>query len=97
MAVETAADRSAFLADFGAAVTWSGGGSATAILDQAYEEVGFPGAVSVGSRAPMLRAREADFSAVAVGTTLTVDGTGYRLAEKHPDGTGMVLLMLETV
>lgn len=94
MAVESAADRSAFLADFGSTVTWSGG-SATAIYDQAYEEAEFPGAVSIGSRRPMLRAREADFAAVAVGTSVTVDGDTWRVAEKHPDGTGMTMILLE--
>lgn len=93
MAVETAADRALMLADFGVTVTYGASSSFTGIFDAGYELVSL-GEVGVTSNQPRLTARTSDVSAIAIGTTLTVDGVTYTLQEQQPDGTGITVLLL---
>ncbi|MBS1188913.1 MAG: hypothetical protein H6R10_705 [Rhodocyclaceae bacterium] len=51
----------------------------------------------VGGRQPTLLCSSADVSTVARNTAITVNGTGYTVADLRPDGVsgGMTLLILE--
>lgn len=93
MAVETEADRAALLRDFGVTVTYSGG-SFTAIHDSAFELLPLGEVIGVATTQPRLLARTSDVSALARGTTLTVNGINHKLEEHQPDGTGFTLLLL---
>lgn len=99
MPVESAADRAAFLADFGVEVTINAAVSPnvfTAIFDNAYAEAAFGQGAPIAASAPVLRARTADIGDLDEGVQVTVEGTAYRVAEKpHHDGTGMSEVILE--
>lgn len=100
MAVETDTDRSAFLADFGQAITIADGSPTetfTAIFDNAYITAEFGAAVGVASREPVLLARTTDVSSLANDTSLTIGGVSYLLKRQEPDGTGISTLILEIV
>jgi hypothetical protein len=104
MAVESAADRAAFLDvdEFGLSVTYTraGGGVSVfaGIVDEVDEMMGLtdPGIVSAS---PVLTCRTADLpTGAGEGDTLSIDGDTYAVAAppRH-DGTGMTTLTLEAV
>ncbi len=85
-------DLTAFLADFGEAVTLNGV-AGTAIFDADYAVANAGGGVA--STAPVLQLRTADVPALPVGKGVVVRGVNYTIAEHQPDGTGWSLLLLE--
>lgn len=103
MAVETLADRTVMVADFGVACTGSpiGGGSVsfTAIYDaqHALEEAG--GFVAFSLDQPRLTCITSQISSLAEGDTVTVPvdsvDTDYTIRVIMPDGTGITELALE--
>lgn len=105
MAVESAADRAAFFADFGDSAVWTpAGGSASAPIaghfdDEFFEALGDTGAGVSGSQ-PRFECRAADVAGIAAGDDLAVtpahsaSATAYKVAEVRPDGTGMMTIWL---
>lgn len=91
MAVETDADRAAYLADFGVTAIY-GGSSFTVIYDRPYVDTG-----DMAGYAPEAMARTADVTSagVEVGEAITIDGTAFTVRRIEPDGTGMTVLGLE--
>ena len=97
MAIETAADRAAFLDsdEFGAVVTVAGV-SVPGIFDAAYLAEDILGAGLQGA-SPRLTCRTADVAGAAEGAAVVVDGAAYTLRRQEPDGTGMTVLILTEV
>lgn len=96
MAVESAADRLAFLSadEFGATAT-IGGTSVSGILDTESAEIDFgDGLVDHVAAMPRFECRSADVSGVAQGDEVTISGTTYTVADIRADGTGMTVLHL---
>ena len=104
MAVESAADRAAFVStdDFATAATYAtpGGSSAslTGVFDDPHLPVIMGERVASSDRRPTFWCQSADLPNDAaggnVGDTLTVGGTTYKVADHEPDGQGMTLLIL---
>lgn len=96
MAVETADDRAALLADYGVTVTKADTTTFTAIFDETFIEVDPTGATrAVESSDPQIMARTADVSALVHGSLLTISGSSYKVIGIEPDGTGITTLILE--
>lgn len=103
MAVESAADRAAFLDadEFGAAATYTPASGTPAALDGIFDDpqinANFNG-VDVSDSRPTFFCRSTDLPAGAVGgdagDRLTVQGTTYRVADLEPDGQGMTRVVL---
>ena len=74
------------------------GGTATpitVIFDNEYQVAQFTQAESqIEASGPRATCREADVAGVAHGDALQVRGVVYTVAEVHPDGTGLVVLVL---
>lgn len=103
MAIETAADRLTFLDadEFGVEAVFAGLADPVAgIFDAEYfgDLDGLGGAV-VETTQPVFRCRAADVASIANGAALTipVDGadTAFTVTSKQPDGTGMIVLLLQ--
>lgn len=80
-----------------AVYTPAGGEGATipVVFRSDYEAAQAPGTDgSVESAAPVATCRESDVPAAAHGSTLSVRGVTYTVVEIHPDGTGLVDLIL---
>lgn len=99
MAVESAADRLVFLADFGQSVTYTvqGGSSATitVIFDNQFIEVDSGGTVGFAVQQPRLTCRTQDVSNCTEGDTFVISGTTYLSRIVQDDGTGMTEIVLE--
>jgi hypothetical protein len=93
MSVETAADRSAMLADYGTTVTKANASTFTAIFDNDFLAVDLDES-EVESTEPTLLARTADVSGLAHGDSLTISAVSYTVRGIQPDGTGMTQIML---
>jgi len=93
MSVETAADRSAMLADYGTTVTKTDASTFTAIFDNDFLAVDLDES-EVESTEPTLLARTADVSGLAHGDSLTISAVSYTVRGIQPDGTGMTQIML---
>ena len=93
MSVETAADRTALLADYGTTVTKTDASTFTAIFDNDFLAVDLDES-EVESTEPTLLARTADVSGLAHGDSLTISSTSYTVRGIQPDGTGMTQIML---
>jgi hypothetical protein len=93
MSVETAADRSALLNDYGTTVTKADASTFTAIFDNDFLAVDLDES-EVESTEPTLLARTADVSGLAHGDSLTISSTSYTVRGIQPDGTGMTQIML---
>lgn len=94
MAVETAEDREAMLADFGIVVTLPGATTITGILDSGYLAVDVED-TEVESSEPVLTCRTIDVSALTHGSQLTISGSSYYVRGIQPDGTGITTLILD--
>lgn len=107
MAVESAADRAAFIssAEFGASAVYTPtAGAASDPIDGLFDNpsrsaaIGDIGAIDA---APSFFCRASDLPTAAVGDagdSLVVDGDGsYQVTAIEPDGAGMVLLRLGAV
>lgn len=99
MAVESAADRLAMLADFGQSITYTvQGGSAatiTGIFDAQFVEVDAGGNVGVAYQQPRLMARTSDVINCTEGDTFIISGVTYLSRIVQDDGTGMTMILLE--
>lgn len=99
MAVELAADREIFLADFGvtASFTPSGGAASdiTVIFDNEYLDVDIGGAVAFATRQPKVLCRDGEISGIAEGDQMVISGATYIVRVVMPDGTGMTEVLLE--
>lgn len=106
MAVESAADRLAFLNsdDFGVTATYipahqGTSASINGIFDNEYIEVSLEGDASVASRQPVFICRTADIEATSgggeEGDWLRIGSVDYKTREFKPDGTGMTVIVLE--
>lgn len=101
MAVESAADRAAFVADFGVAATWTKVSAATAsltVLIQAKHDLsaGFElNGTELLTTDYIIEAPESDLSGVVQGETITIGTTVYRIIAATPDGTGWMELITE--
>jgi hypothetical protein len=93
MSVETAADRTALLADYGTTVTKADTSTFTGIFDNDFLAVDLDES-EVESTEPTLLARTADVSGLAHGDTLTISAVSYTVRGIQPDGTGMTQIML---
>ena len=93
MSVETAADRTAMLADYGSTVTKADASTFTGIFDNDFLAVDVDES-EVESSEPTLLARTADVSSLAHGDTLTISAVNYTVRGIQPDGTGMTQIML---
>jgi len=93
MSVETAADRSALLNDYGTTVTKADTSTFTGIFDNDFLAVDLDES-EVESTEPTLLARTADVSGLAHGDTLTISAVSYTVRGIQPDGTGMTQIML---
>lgn len=106
MAVESAADRSAFFraTGFGTTVTWTPQGGSAATLEAIFDDhtvidEGFGrGAVPVQARSAQLLLSEADLpDGASRGDAVSVDGGSYDVKSIRPDGTGLAVVTLESV
>jgi len=79
---------------FAVDATWNGVTPVTVIFDQAYFS-DTPGTAGIESSKPVALAIEAEMDGVAQGDTLAIGATTYTVAEVHPDGTGLIALVLE--
>jgi hypothetical protein len=99
MAVETADDRTALLADFGVSATYTpAGGQATAvtvIFDSDFQEADAGGSITFAIEIPRVLAKTADFASAAEGDSLVIGGVTYTILVVMPDGQGMTELRLE--
>lgn len=86
-------DLTVFLADFGETVTLNGV-AVTAVFDADYASAG-AGPLGLASTSPALTVPTASVPASPVGKPAVVRGVSYTIAEHHPDGTGMSVLLLE--
>jgi hypothetical protein len=93
MSVETAADRTALLADYGTTVTKADASTFTGIFDNDFLAVDLDES-EVESTEPTLLARTADVSGLAHGDSLTISAVSYTVRGIQPDGTGMTQIML---
>ena len=93
MSVETAADRSAMLADYGTTVTKTDASTFTGIFDNDFLAVDLDES-EVESTEPTLLARTVDVSGLAHGDSLTISAVSYTVRGIQPDGTGMTQIML---
>lgn len=89
-----------YFADFGEAVTWSGG-TFDALFDLPVLMTNDQMAAAryssdVLSQAPQLTAILADIGALAAGDTVTIRSTAYTVRTVEPDGTGLVLITVTT-
>lgn len=96
MAVETAADRSAFVGDFGESFKLGQAhaftGTITGIFDLEYVEIGD----AIQGKHPVLTCVTADITAVEVDgyVTRVSNGKEYKVRVIEADGTGMTQLIL---
>ncbi len=86
--MELVEDLSAFMTDFAVDCTVNGS-SVRGIFDRTYSDV-----LGMVNNQPQLMCIASDVPSVAAGQTVVVNSTNYTIAEVHPDGTGMVLLIL---
>ena len=65
------------------------------IFDNEYQAAQFAQAdAEFESSGPRATCRESEVAEVAHGDTLTLRGTTYTVTEVHPDGTGLMVLIL---
>lgn len=106
MAVETAADRLTFFDadEFAVDVTYTPlSGSAiafTGIFDDAHLAVEMGGEAAVSTTAPVLTCRADDLDTLSLGEArqgdgVEIGGASYTVTDVQPDGTGIVMLVLE--
>jgi len=74
---------------------YNGTDTVRVIFDKAwYQDT--PGTAGIASTQPMALAELANLPAAAADDTLVINGTTYTVTEVHPDGTGLVMLLLRT-
>lgn len=78
---------------FAVAAIYNGTKQINIIFDKAYFE-DRPGTAGIASSQPMALVESALVPNAAAGDTLEIDATIYTVTEVHPDGTGLVMLLL---
>ncbi len=73
-------------ADFGGGLLVDG------VFDATYAN-----ALGIGGTQPVLLCKAGEVTSVTRGDVVTLNGEAFSVAEKKPDGTGMVTLVLESV
>ena len=89
-------DLSPFFADFGQPAT-VGGQAVQGVFDNGYA-LGAAGpfaGMGIATTQPRLTCATASLPADPVGAAVVVGAASYTVAEHHPDGTGMSVLLLE--
>lgn len=66
------------------------GSTVNGVFDREYSAV-----LGLEANTPTFTCDESDVSDIAHGDTITIDGTDYTVREIQPDGTGVVVLVLE--
>ena len=99
MAVESAADRAAFVSinDWGVSATYTHSGVSTTIagiFDNDFVEVD-GGGVPFAMQQPRFFTPTTSVSSAVEDDTLVISGTTYKIKVVQPDGTGMTTLVLE--
>lgn len=93
MALESAADRAAYLSYFGVSALWTKSTGATStvtvVYHPIYSDVGASVAEWVAHTSSEL------MGAAKLRETLTIDGTLYTITDIRPDGTGWLELQLD--
>lgn len=91
MALESAADRKAYMSTFGTTVKVGASTFITAIYDDPYLL-----SLDVSTSMPMIHCVTADISGVTYGTAIVVSGSSFTgtVGEIQHDGTGMSTLIL---
>lgn len=79
----------AYFADFGVAVT-VGGVACRGIFDASYQD-----SFGIAGSAPRLTVSAADLPAVAQGQAVSLPAGAYVVRAIEPDGTGLLVLILE--
>lgn len=77
--------------DFGVAALWKGATSVNGIFDAAYAD---PLGVAEGSK-PAFTCEAAAVTGVKHGDTMIINATTYKVRGVQPDGTGVVVIVLE--
>jgi hypothetical protein len=80
---------------FAVSALYNGATTIDVIFDKAWFE-DRPGEAGIGATQPMALAIESDVPSAAPGNTLVIGGTTYTVTEVHPDGTGLVMLLLRS-
>lgn len=92
--MESEADRRAMLIGLGGKCYPTAAGSLLAIFDNDFMEAG-----NTETRMPVLTCTTEDAGQVTAdrkGTTVTIEGSVYRIRRHEPDGTGMSRIPLES-
>lgn len=82
---------------FAELATASGGGSVVVIFDAPFYGADPGGVLTIGNAQPIVRVRDADAAALAVGNVLTIRTVDYSIIEKQPNNQGEHLLTLRKV
>lgn len=87
-------DLSAFFntSEFATTANVAGVGGVSVIFDNGYQ-----GALNgfIESSAPSITGPSASLASAVQGTSVTINAVAYKVMEVHPDGTGIIKLMLE--
>lgn len=99
-AVESAADRQVFLADFGVDITYEPASglpaSITAIVSAAFAELAEQAGTGIVARGMAAKISSEDLPAGAArGDSVIAPQGSFTVTEIHPDGTGFSLVFLE--
>lgn len=78
---------------FAVSALYNGATTIEVIFDKEWFE-DRPGEAGIAATQPMALAIEADVPSAAPGNTLVIGSTTYTVTEVHPDGTGLVMLLL---
>lgn len=99
MSVESAADRLAFLADFGVSASWTVGVTSTTltgILHAGTVRIAADDGADVLNIRASLQVRSADVPGGAgEGDAVSLSAVAYTVKSIEPDGTGMTVVLLE--
>src|SRR5574340_1238381 len=94
---DIAADRAAFLADFGETVTYTAYGAAPASITAIFDDASKLADLDMGGvrgTEPQLLCSDADIPNISKRDTFTVRSVLYKVKDIQPDGTGMTVVIL---
>lgn len=93
-ALETRVNRAVLARLANAQAQLDGGADVDVIFDEAYSQ-STAGSIGLASNGPAIELDTALVPAGPVGKSAVVRGLNYTIAEHHPDGTGVSVLLLE--